>query len=163
MSSNIQTTRIGKSFFTSTENLTRLAVLLVGLVAAVFGLPEDLATGLEDSLIQAITSVAGLIAVLAMVWSFVTEGGAVRSAAFFSGITDRIGWQTPEFWISIAGTVVGLLVLLGVVSSDQGDTVSQLVATIIEAIFALLTAVGSQLVYARSRRNVKVAIAESAR
>lgn len=157
----MRSTTINKSFFSSTENITRLAVLIVGIVATLFGLPDDLAGELEGSAVAAVTSIAGLIAVLITTWSFITEGGNVRTATFISGFTDRIGWQTQEFWISIAGTIVGLLALFGIVSEPLGDQLNELLPTLIEAIFALLTLIGPAIFYSRTRTKVKTAVAEA--
>lgn len=155
-------TNVNKNFFASTENLLRLAVLIVGLIAAVFGLPEDLASELESAVVEAITAVSGLVAVILMVWSFINEQAAMRTVRFESGFSNISGWKTPEFWIAIAGTLIGFLVLFGVITEPTGNTLAELIAIIIEALFAIFTLVAPTLLYARSRRKVKQSIAEHA-
>lgn len=154
--------QINKPFVFSTENITRLIVLIVGLLASVFGLPDELAGQLQSSLIETAVSIAGLATVAAVAWSFINEGGQLRIAAFMPGLTDAAGYKTPEFWISVISSGVGLLALFGVVSQEQSDTLAGLGGTLVEVIFAIITVVVPQLTYARSRKTVKTYVTEFA-
>lgn len=67
------------------------------------------------------------------------------------------GYKTTEFWISTANAVIMVLVGLGVVSADQGETLGDSIASAIVAGFALVAAIVPVVEYIRGRTAVKAA------
>lgn len=61
------------------------------------------------------------------------------------------GWQTTEFWISLGGNFVGLLVLGGVFSSGDAESVTSAYNEVVGAVVLGLT----NLTYIWSRTKVK--------
>lgn len=155
----IKTTYPNKKFLRSTEDITRLVVLVIGLVAALFGVPEEMTTELESAAVEAVVAIGGLVTATVVVWSFISERGERRSATFIQNFTDQTGWQTPEFWIGIAGTIIGFLGFFNLVNAEQSSTLLAQLTQIIQALFAILAIVFPQIFYAQSRLKVKEAIA----
>lgn len=75
----------------------------------------------------------------------------------FGGIQMEIksGWKTTEFWLSLIGPIVALLVTFGVITSDQSDEIQSAASQVVVAIFALISAVAPVVVYVWSRTKVK--------
>ena len=63
------------------------------------------------------------------------------------------GYQTTEFWITLVAQVVGVLQVLGVVSSEHATTINQGMGQIIGGLVMVLPA----LAYIYSRTKAKVA------
>jgi len=69
------------------------------------------------------------------------------------------GYKTTEFWITLISYVVPILVLFGVITPDQAESVTSEGNALVEAIFNLLVALGpivSTALYIWSRTKVKV-------
>jgi hypothetical protein len=61
------------------------------------------------------------------------------------------GWQTTEFWVTMAGQVIGIVALLGYITVDQQSVLIQ-AATQIGGVIVM---VGSAFGYALSRGLAK--------
>ena len=68
---------------------------------------------------------------------------------------EKPGWQTSEFWLTLAAQVIPVLVLLGVLTPDQSSGVNDAVANVIKDAFALLASVIPVAVYVWGRAKVK--------
>lgn len=66
------------------------------------------------------------------------------------------GYQTTEFWLSIASTVVGLVAVVIGLSPADTATVSQAVSTAIVAVGSLVTSALTVYSYIRARTDLKV-------
>ena len=72
------------------------------------------------------------------------------------------GWKTTEFWKSLATQVVGVLVIMSVVGSEDSDTLIASVKLVVEGVFAAVAIVLPLLGYMKSRTLVKSAEAKIA-
>lgn len=65
------------------------------------------------------------------------------------------GYQTSEFWLTLAAQIIPLLVLLGVLTPEQAPGVSDALSNVIKDVFALLASVAPVAVYIWGRAKVK--------
>lgn len=65
------------------------------------------------------------------------------------------GVKTTEFWLTLGSQVIPVLVLLGVLTEDEGNTANTAWAEIVKSAFALLGAAIPVAVYIWSRAKVK--------
>lgn len=70
------------------------------------------------------------------------------------------GWQTSEFWLSIAAQLIALLVLTGVIAASDKDTVQGSISELIKSAFALIVSATNVWKYIQSRIEAKKAAAE---
>jgi anti-sigma-K factor RskA len=68
----------------------------------------------------------------------------------------RPGWQTTEFWLSLATTTVTVAIALGLVAADDRGHIETAVVHGIEAIGALFAAAWVVVTYARERTEAKI-------
>lgn len=61
---------------------------------------------------------------------------------------EKPGWQTTEFWITILSTLIGALVLSGVIGQGEADSWLELLAPLLNALVPA--------VYIWSRTKVKI-------
>lgn len=68
------------------------------------------------------------------------------------------GWQTTEFWLTLATQVVGILLLVGVISPEQSQVLNeampQIAGGVGELIGGIMMAAGA-FGYSRSRGEAK--------
>lgn len=67
----------------------------------------------------------------------------------------KSGWKTTEFWLSLVGPIVALLVTFGVITSDQSKEIQSAASQVVIAIFALISTVAPVVMYVWSRTKVK--------
>jgi hypothetical protein len=65
------------------------------------------------------------------------------------------GWQTSEFWITVAGQALALLALTGAINSGDKDRLETALANAITAGFALIGNAVVVIRYVRSRTELK--------
>ncbi len=65
------------------------------------------------------------------------------------------GWQTTEFWLSLASQVIAVLVLTGVVPQQDQSTLAGIVANAITGAFAVIAAVTMGVTYIQNRTSIK--------
>jgi hypothetical protein len=75
------------------------------------------------------------------------------------------GWQTSEFYIALAGQLLAILVLLGIVPAADRATLEGAISRAVEAVAAFAASTLGVWQYIRSRTTVKTeaAIAETTR
>jgi hypothetical protein len=66
-------------------------------------------------------------------------------------------WKTTEFWAMLVTNVMGVLVLLGVIGSEQGEEIGNALKAIAGGIVSIATTLG----YMKSRTEVKKARVEA--
>lgn len=73
------------------------------------------------------------------------------------------GYKTTEFWISLLGQILPLLVLLGVISIEQAEGVFEAGSNLILAVFGVLGLLGivPSAVYVYGRTQLKKAAIEA--
>lgn len=67
----------------------------------------------------------------------------------------KSGYQTSEFWLSLVATALPVLVVLGVLSPEQADTVGETASSAITELFELLAIVIPAGAYTLGRSWVK--------
>lgn len=65
------------------------------------------------------------------------------------------GWQTTEFWLTIAMQIIAMLVAFGVVSIGDRATIEGAISQAVESAVALITAAMTLWKYIQSRADVK--------
>ena len=65
------------------------------------------------------------------------------------------GWQTSEFWMTIASSILGMLALFGVVSQEEVDSIVAIVQSLVTALIGLALAIAPIITYIKSRAEVK--------
>jgi hypothetical protein len=66
-------------------------------------------------------------------------------------------WQTPEFWASMISQIVGIVVLTGGMTSDQGTEVTKALQAISGGVMSLISVLG--LIWAQhSRRDTAASV-----
>lgn len=68
---------------------------------------------------------------------------------------EKPGWMTTEFWLTLVAQVVALLVLFGVVSVADKDSVTGTMGRAVENVFAVVGSAAAIWQYIRSRTDVK--------
>lgn len=63
------------------------------------------------------------------------------------------GWQTTEFWLTVANTVLMVLVALNVLQQNEADELSALLAPFIGALIPLVAYIVSRTVVKASHRG----------
>lgn len=72
-------------------------------------------------------------------------------------MTEKPGWKTTEFWLSLIAQAAPVLVILGVLDASEADALNTALADAVKATFALLASVGVIWKYIESRTRVKEA------
>lgn len=67
------------------------------------------------------------------------------------------GWQTSEFWLTSAVTIIGFGVSIGVLSAGDAATITDAVTKSITSVATIAAAVTTILSYINSRTKQKVA------
>lgn len=67
----------------------------------------------------------------------------------------KSGWKTTEFWITLAGQGIALMVIMGVIKPAEQATLGEHVAKSVEAIFALIVSGSTLLSYIAGRTRLK--------
>lgn len=65
------------------------------------------------------------------------------------------GWKTTEFWISVAAQILAVVVLLGLMSQSDSETVGQAISQSIEAVGVIVANAAIILGYIKSRTTAK--------
>lgn len=68
---------------------------------------------------------------------------------------EKPGWMTTEFWLALVTQGVALLVLFGIVSVVEKDTVTGTLGRAVENAFALAASAAAIWKYIQSRTDVK--------
>jgi hypothetical protein len=86
----------------------------------------------------------------------------------------KVIWQTPEFWATIIGNTLGIVVLLGGLTSDEAGELSKAAQAIVGGLLSVLTlfgfikaqmvrkAIAVQLLIARINKQGDDAVADAA-
>lgn len=72
----------------------------------------------------------------------------------------KSGYKTTEFWLTLVGSSVAVIVALGVLTPEEGEAVSSATGEVIKALSGLigvLAPVIGPAIYANSRAKVKAA------
>lgn len=69
--------------------------------------------------------------------------------------TVKPGWKTTEFWLTLAGQTVAILVVVGVVKPSEQPSLSDSLTRGVEAVFALLVSGATILSYVSGRVRLK--------
>lgn len=75
----------------------------------------------------------------------------------------KVGWKTSEFWVTLAAQIIGILVLFGVIGTDQSGSMNEqaaLIANSVEKIVGAIITILSTLGYNNARAKVKIAEAQ---
>ena len=64
----------------------------------------------------------------------------------------KSGYMSSEFWISILGNIIGLLVITGIITPANGTEYTKELSIIIGAVINLITTLG----YTASRTTIKI-------
>lgn len=70
------------------------------------------------------------------------------------------GYTTTEFWLSLVAQVVPILVLTGVLDTENAEAVKSATNQVVEAVAALVVAVAPVVMYIYSRAKIKAAALE---
>lgn len=76
---------------------------------------------------------------------------------------EKTGLKTSEFWLALIPQFVGILVVLGVVTTETGQQVIEQANAIVLALFALLAVLAPVVPawkYIESRMKIKLAVME---
>ena len=65
------------------------------------------------------------------------------------------GWQTSEFWMTIASSILGMLTLFGLTTKEEADSIVAIVQSLVTALIGLALAVAPIIAYIKSRADVK--------
>lgn len=65
------------------------------------------------------------------------------------------GWKTTEFWITLSGQAVAVLVVLGVIKPTESATIGDSISKAVESVFALLISGATILSYVSGRVRLK--------
>lgn len=68
---------------------------------------------------------------------------------------EKPGWMTTEFWLTLVAQAVALLVLFGVISVADKDSVTGTMGRAVENVFAVVASFVSIWKYIQSRTDVK--------
>ena len=66
------------------------------------------------------------------------------------------GWQTSEWWITIAMMIVGILVTLGVITAQDKQQAESWIGPAVTAVFTLIATASAAWRYIQSREAIKV-------
>ena len=66
-------------------------------------------------------------------------------------------WKTSEFWMAMITNIVGIVALLGYVTSDQATALVDGLSRVVGAVLMILTSFG----YIKARTALRTAIAEA--
>lgn len=76
---------------------------------------------------------------------------------YSNGGVMKSGIRTTEFWIALAGQIVPIFVIIGVLTAEDAVTINETVVEVVKAAFALLVSLGIIWKYIESRTRVKEA------
>lgn len=118
------------------------AILSAGALLAVTlgALPQEQA----DTWVQLLT---GLVAAVLPIVALVLGYSQVRATALAYGLVaaETPGWMTLEFWMTLATTVVMVLVALRVIDQQQADTWKGLLGPLVAAVLAIAAYIRGRL------------------
>lgn len=69
---------------------------------------------------------------------------------------NKAGWKTSEFWLTISMQVISLLVMFGVIASEDTGTITDAVKDIITSAFALISSAIVLWKYIQGRVDLKM-------
>lgn len=67
----------------------------------------------------------------------------------------KSGWRTSEFWLTVGASVVALLVLLGFVTTEEGELIKSQLVQVVALGGPFLVALSSLVVYIWGRVQIK--------
>lgn len=73
--------------------------------------------------------------------------------------TPKPGWKSSEFWLALVFQILPVLVIIGIVTTEEADTLAQAITQAVAAVGALVAAMLPIIRYIDSRKEVKVATA----
>ena len=117
--------------------------LLIAMTLGLLG--QDEAATWEQMLVG---FVAAVLPIVALVLGY----SQVRASMLAHGLlaTETPTWMTAEFWMTLATTVLMVLVGLGVLGQEQADSWKQLLGPLVAAVLTIAA-------YVRGRMQIKVA------
>jgi hypothetical protein len=71
------------------------------------------------------------------------------------------GYKTSEFWIALVAQIIPFMILFGVVTADEAETVNESITQLIAAIFAAAASIAPIVAYIQGRAKVKANEPES--
>lgn len=119
-----------------------------GILSALALLAVTLGVASQEEVNTWVALLTGLIVAILPIVALITGYSNVRAARVTYGVlpTDEPGYMTLEFWMTLASTVVMVLVGLRVISQDEGNSWLGLLGPLVAAVLAIVAYIRGRLV-----------------